>query len=192
MNRKTIQTYIIGGKYKGIKLNLPSLKTTRSSKSILKESLFDTINMDIIDENFVEVFAGSGSIMIEAVSRGAKHGFGTEKDRKAYEILKANCTKVDKEKFTCQCADAFENTKHTIAKIQSPCFIYFDPPFDYRENMEEIYQKCFDLLKNLDENKIIQAIFEHMSILKMPKNIGNFNLQKTKKFGKSSLSYYKI
>ena len=51
---------IISGKYKGKTLKLPSMSTTRSSKSIVLESFFNTIQFDVIDANFVELFSGSG------------------------------------------------------------------------------------------------------------------------------------
>lgn len=188
--RDKIYTYVIGGKYKGLKLDLPSKDTTRSTKSILKESLFNTIAYDVIDKNFIEVFGGSGSIVIEAISRGAKHGFAIERDKNAYDVLLQNCKKVDKNKFTCKKGDSFIILQELVNSLQSPSFIYFDPPFEFRENMENIYQKCFDMLSKLDKTKVIQAIFEHFSHLKMPQNIGNFKLTKTKKFGKSSISYY--
>jgi len=66
------RTQIIGGEFKGKFIEIPNISTTRSSKSILKESLFNTLQFDIIDKNFVEVFSGSGSIGLEALSRGAK------------------------------------------------------------------------------------------------------------------------
>ena len=54
--KKTIYTNIIGGKYRGKKLELASLNTTRSTKSILKESFFNTVQFDIVDSTFFEVF----------------------------------------------------------------------------------------------------------------------------------------
>ena len=55
---------IVAGKYKNKIINLPSSDTTRSTKSIMKESLFDTLQFDVVDENFVEVFGGSGSMRL--------------------------------------------------------------------------------------------------------------------------------
>ncbi|NOR55630.1 MAG: 16S rRNA (guanine(966)-N(2))-methyltransferase RsmD, partial [Sulfurovum sp.] len=68
---KIFTTTITGGEYKGKKVEIPDIFTTRSSKGILKESLFNTLQFDIMDKNFVEVFSGSGSIGLEALSRGA-------------------------------------------------------------------------------------------------------------------------
>ncbi len=190
MKAKPLQTKIIAGKYKGAKLDLPSLLSTRSSKSILKESLFNTIAYDLYDADFVEVFAGSGSVMLEALSRGAKKVYGIEIDKAAYKILTQNASRLDESKCKCLRGDSFELLASLVEQLENPTFIFFDPPFEFRDNMENIYQKCFSLLKTLDASRIEMAIFEHMSSLKMPQDIGEFSLHKTKKFGKSSLSYF--
>ena len=68
METKTLFTTISAGKYKHQKIYLPSLQSTRSTKSILKGSFFDTFQNDIIDKAFVEVFGGSGSMGLEALT----------------------------------------------------------------------------------------------------------------------------
>ena len=71
-NSMSFTKKIISGKYKGRSLKLPSKTTTRSSKVIVLESFFNTIQFGIMDAVFVEVFSGSGSVGLEALSRGAK------------------------------------------------------------------------------------------------------------------------
>ena len=93
-------TKIIAGDYKGKVLELPSLDVTRSSKSVLKESVFNVLQFDIIDKIFIESFAGSGSIGLEAISRGAKRAYFIELDKKSYSILVKNCKSINIEK--CQ------------------------------------------------------------------------------------------
>ncbi len=190
MKNKNITTKVLGGTYKGIKLDLPSLETTRSTKSILKESLFNSLAYDVVDKNFIEVFGGSGSVMIEALSRGAKHGFACELDKNAFKVLLSNVQKIDKNKFTCKNADTFLELPKLIENIKEDMIFYFDPPFFYRENMDDIYSKCYELVKKLDMPNTYLIIFEHVSSLKMPSSIANFTCIKHKKFGKSSLSYF--
>ena len=149
METKKLFTTIQAGKYKGKKLLLPSLERTRSTKSVLKGSFFDTFQYEIIDQHFVEVFGGSGSMGLEALSRGAKHA-----------------------SFTCK----------TI--------FYFDPPFSIREGMDEIYEKTLEVIAKIPPKCVHTVAIEHMTALSLPKSIGTLSLQKTKKFGKSSLSYY--
>ena len=190
MKKQEIYTYIGGGKYRGKKLLLPSLETTRSTKSILKESFFNTIQFDIIDVPFVEVFGGSGSMGIEAVSRGASHAYFIEKDKQAYGILKNNCQSVAPDKFTCIAGDTFVKLPELVQNLKSPAYFYFDPPFEFREGMQSIYDKCVELLSMIPQEKIVMAVFEHMSSLNMPDSLGAFTCKKSKKFGKSTLSYY--
>ena len=68
--------------------------------------------------------------------------------------------------------------------------LYVDPPFDYRDGMEDIYEKSFTMIKNIDVDNIYMIIVEHVSSLEMPEILGRFSLKKTKAFGKSALSYY--
>ncbi len=98
---------IVAGKYKNQTINLPSLDSTRSTKSIMKESLFNTLQFDIVGEEFVEVFGGSGSMGLEALSRGASHAYFFEKDKKAYGVLRENCTRIAKNDTTCISGNSF-------------------------------------------------------------------------------------
>jgi 16S rRNA G966 N2-methylase RsmD len=68
--------------------------------------------------------------------------------------------------------------------------VYIDPPFDYRDGMEDIYEKSFAMIRNIEVDNIYIIIIEHVSSLEMPEVLGKFSLNKTKQFGKSSLSYY--
>jgi 16S rRNA (guanine(966)-N(2))-methyltransferase RsmD len=110
--KNKITTKIIAGEHKGKILELPGLDVTRSSKSILKESFFNVLQFDIIDTLFIEAFGGSGSIGLEAISRGAKEAYFCEIDRKSYKILNNNCKLIDESKTTTLLGDTFE--KNTI------------------------------------------------------------------------------
>jgi len=191
MKKNEIFSSISAGKYRGKKLKLPSLQSTRSTKSILKESYFNTVQFDIIDEIFIEVFGGSGSMGLEALSRGAKHSYFIEKDRIAYEILKQNCDFIDRQNSICKRSDSFEYFPTLVDILTSKAFFYFDPPFCIREGMDNIYEKVYALISNIPKEKTNLITIEYMSSYKLPLQIGKYTLGKTKKFGKSSLSYYK-
>ncbi len=181
---------IASGRYKNQKINLPSLQNTRSTKSITKESLFNSLQFDIVDEIFVEVFGGSGSVGLEALSRGACYAYFFEKDKEAYAILKQNCAKIAKNETTCINADSFEEFPRFIKKQKQKIFFYFDPPFSDKEGMQEIYKETFKLIEMVPKELSHLIIIEHISSQKMPENIGEHKIKKTKKFGKSSLTYY--
>ncbi|MCG3704982.1 16S rRNA (guanine(966)-N(2))-methyltransferase RsmD [Aliarcobacter butzleri] len=186
-------TKIIAGVYKGKVLELPSLDVTRSSKSALKESVFNVLQFDIIDKIFIESFAGSGSIGIEAISRGAKRSYFIELDKNSYSILVRNCKSIDIEKCQTIQGNAFVQTPLILDFMKNSkdeIILYVDPPFDYREGMDDIYEKSFHMIENIEADNIFMIIIEHVSKLEVPQTLGKFSLDKTRKFGKSSLSYF--
>jgi len=190
---KYFEVPIIGGQYKGKKIKIPDIATTRSSKSILRESLFNTLQFDLIDSPFVEVFAGSGSVGLEALSRGASHAYFFEQNRKVFDLLRSNITHIDPTKATALRGDSFELFPVLLARLTSEGsegYFYFDPPFSIREGMDDIYDKMLEMISWIDPALCKKVIVEHMSKLTMPATIGALHLQKQKRFGKSTLSYY--
>ena len=186
-------TKIIAGKYKGKVLELPSLDVTRSSKAMLKVSLFNVLQFDIIDKIFIESFAGSGSIGLEAISRGAKRSYFIELDKGSYQILVKNCKLVDIEKCQTIQGNTFVQTPLMLEFLKNSkeqIVLYIDPPFDYREGMEDIYKKSFHMIENIEVDNIFMIVIEHLSNLEIPEVLGKFSLSKTRKFGKSALSYF--
>ncbi|MEA2100386.1 MAG: 16S rRNA (guanine(966)-N(2))-methyltransferase RsmD [Campylobacterota bacterium] len=183
---------IVSGKFKGKTLKLPSKTTTRSSKSIVLESFFNTIQFEIIDSTFVEVFSGSGSIGLEALSRGAKKILFMEKDRDALKVLKENISITDPSSCEVFAGDSFSNITNVIKQLKAKnesAYIYIDPPFSIREGMEDIYDKMIKLIATLPKENVKLIIIEHMTGLEIPQNINQFEKIKSKKFGNTSLTY---
>jgi len=185
---------IIAGAFKGKKIRIPDIATTRSSKSILRESLFDTLQFEIIDAPFVEVFAGSGSVGLEALSRGASHGYFLERNREVFSMLQSNIQQLaPAERATAIQGDSFEHFPSLLKRLKTEGvagYFYFDPPFSIREGMDDIYDKTLDLIEQIDVSICKMVIIEHMSRLKLPEKIGALRCVKQKRFGKSTLSYY--
>ncbi len=203
MPNKAIYTYIQGGKYKGRKLNIPSAKTTRASKSILKESFFNVIRANLYDSVFIEAFSGSGSVGLEAISQGAKKSYFVEYDKEAFKILEKNCSFLDKNKYEIFNKNSFEFLSTLIANIynseelnisnsQSNLIVYLDPPFSTQDN--NIYDKCMDMLSNIEcikNRQNVLIVFEKQTKMPIKQAFSTYTLAKTSKFGNSSLNYYK-
>ena len=186
-------TKIIGGDFKGKVIEIPNIFTTRSSKGILKESLFNTLQFDIMDKNFVEVFSGSGSIGLEALSRGASQCFFIEYNKVAYKVLQDNIRLLNPAKCQHMFGDSFEKFDTLLKMVEArdeKTYFYFDPPFATRDGMDDVYDKTLELIGKIDASKCMMAIVEHMSQLDMPKEIGELELVKRKKFGRSTMTYY--
>ena len=191
---KIFTSTISAGKHKGKKIEIPDIFTTRSSKGILKESLFNTLQFDIIDKNFVEVFSGSGSIGLEALSRGAGEAYFMEYNKTAFHCLEVNTKRIDPSRSHLFYGDSFEKFTtiyNMVKKSPEKTYFYFDPPFSTRDGMDDIYDKTIALIESIEPQVAEMVIVEHMSNLDMPKNVGAFELMKRKKFGRSTMTYYR-
>lgn len=193
MKSSLIVKKILAGKFKNRVIKLPSKTTTRSSKAIVLESFFNTIQFEIIDATFVELFSGSGSVGLEALSRGAKEIIFMEQDREAIKILRENIAQTDPSLCEIYSGDTFVNI-HTVVKMlyrkKKDAYFYIDPPFNIREGMEDIYDKTIALIASLPKECVKLIIIEHMSSLVIPEVIGSFVLKKSKKFGNTTLTYF--
>lgn len=193
VKNKPLSKKIISGKFKNKVLKLPSKTTTRSSKSIVLESFFNTIQFDIIDATFVEVFSGSGSIGLEALSRGAKNILFMEQDRDALKVLKENISSTEPSACEIFSGDSFSNINSVVSTLKrnnQSAYFYIDPPFSIREGMEDIYDKMIAMIASIPPELTELIIIEHMTGLELPENIGLFKMKKSKKFGNTSLTYF--
>jgi 16S rRNA (guanine(966)-N(2))-methyltransferase RsmD len=187
---------IIGGKYRGKKLYMGNKETTRSTKQILKESVFNSLQWEVPDSTWVEVFSGVGSIGLEAISRGAKKAYFLEKDPEAAKVLKRNIDSLkeeDKEKGEIILGDSFETIWDVIERLKRDkdrAIFYFDPPFAIREGYEDIYEKVQNLIKQLPKMNVEKILIEHQSDYEFPEYLGKYKKIKTKKFGKSAVTFY--
>ncbi|EFN2939026.1 16S rRNA (guanine(966)-N(2))-methyltransferase RsmD, partial [Campylobacter coli] len=90
-----LYTSIESGIYKGKKLLLPSLQTTRSTKSIVKKCVFDVLRSDLRNKIFIEAFGGSALMAAEALSNYALKAYAIELDSNAYKIALENAKNID-------------------------------------------------------------------------------------------------
>lgn len=211
-NNKITTIKIIAGRFRGKILEARVLPTTRPTKAIVKESVFNTVAPILRGKIFIEVFAGYGSMGFEALSRGAEKVIFLEKDNEAFSILQKNIALFGGEshKILAKNVDSFEILGNILGEFKNAIF-YFDPPFGedgefYKKILKilEGAQDCANIAessKNIAEStqnishesqnlsqKIL--IFEHASAFKMPDFIAHFPRQKYKKFGKTAISYY--
>jgi len=192
--KENFRTKIIGGEFKGKFIEIPNIQTTRSSKNILKESLFNTLQFEIIGKNFVEVFSGSGSIGLEALSRGAGQCYFIEYNKIAYRVLQDNIKLLNPSRCHHFYGDSFEKFDMILEVLKNSnekTYFYFDPPFSTRDGMDDIYDKTLELIKKIDISMCEMVIVEHMTQLDMPKEIGELEQVKYKKFGRSTMTYYR-
>jgi 16S rRNA G966 N2-methylase RsmD len=116
-----------------------------------------------------------------------------EQDRDALKVLSSNIALTDPSRCEIIRGDTFSNITHVVQNllhVKQNAYFFIDPPFSYREGMEDIYKQMIALIVSLPKEVVKMIAIEHMSSLKLEQNIGPYTLQKSKKFGKTSLSYY--
>lgn len=186
-----LYTSIESGKFKGKKLLLPHLATTRSTKSIVKSCVFNVLRENLRGKIFIEAFGGSALMAAEALSNYALKAYAIELDKKAYKIALENAKGIDTNLEVIH-ANTFEILPQLIENSKNEIILYLDPPFDIREGFSDIYEKIYHFLENLCLKNLSTIVFEHHSTIKTPKNLQNFQKIKEKKFGSTSLSFYTL
>ena len=119
---------IITGKARGVRLATLEGEATRPTTERVKEALFSTIQFDIEGRSVLDLFAGSGQLALEALSRGASYAVMTDKSKDAFKILKTN---AEKTKLIENCDIYNCDYKEYISKNKGKKFdiIFVDPPY---------------------------------------------------------------
>ena len=173
---------VISGKYKGRNLLGFDVEGTRPTMDRVKESLFATIQNYIKDSVCLDLFAGSGSLGIEALSNGAKECFFVEKNNEIYDLLKKNLIGIDGISLI---KSDYKIALNTFVKDGIKFdIIFLDPPYKLcliNVILDFIYKN--DLL---NENGIIVCEYENEKV-----SNDNFHEIKTRKYGSKLVTFYR-
>ncbi len=146
---------INSGKWKGREIKTVPGLDTRPTPDIVKQAIFNIIGGSVKDAEFCDIFAGTGSVAFEALSRGAKHATLIENARPAIEVINRNAETFGcKNDMTLMTRDAGLSLKMLASKRFD--YIFFDPPYNkgFEKGVLEAI-KTSDLLKD-DGTVIIQ------------------------------------
>lgn len=179
---------VIAGKARGHPLMAPSGMNTRPVTDKIKEALFSIWQLQIVGAHFLDLFAGSGSMGIEAMSRGAEKTVFVEKDHGAVDIIKKNLAAC---KFTggykIYKDDVFRRIDRLKMDKEQFDIIYLDPPFTVDEIVIPVMETLSDG-RLLTEDGI--AVIRTRKEKEMPDEIGTLKKFKLKTYGISSVHFY--
>ena len=186
--KKGFNMRIISGKARGTKLYTLNGENTRPTLDRVKESLFNIIQNKIQDSVFLDLFSGSGSIGLEALSRGAKKAILCDKSKEACEIIRKNIEKTHSENEAIIFNTDFRNLIQN--KINEKIDIVFlDPPYETNFAIEAIKlileQECL----NEDSIIIIETDDKERIIGKINKL--NCEIEDIRKYGRAYLIFLK-
>ena len=139
MNTSSIR--IIGGRNKSYRIVFKPSSTLRPTTDRAKETLFSWLQFELENKSCLDLFAGTGSLGLEALSRGAQHVTFVEKEKSLYRNILKNIGHLGYENsIQASCSDAFKWMQTNHKKFD---FIFLDPPFDlvdYKNLIRTIYQ----------------------------------------------------
>lgn len=181
---------VISGAARGTRLVELGDVEIRPTLDRVKESFFNLIGQGLEGRTFLDLFAGTGSMGIEALSRGAEKVFFVEKNPVAQALIMRNLEK-------CRMADQItrwqllkQGALQALPVLQEKGsrfdFIYIDPPF-----ADDLYQTTLSALEGILKNDG-WAIIEHFHKTKLQESYGRLKSFKDRRLGDSCLSFFQM
>ncbi len=178
---------IVGGTHKGRQVMLPQGFPGRPTRDMVKEALFDIIQDIIPKSRFLDLFAGSGTIGMEAVSRGATHAWCVDKHPMAIKII-AQTLKVFclDDKVTLERMDAQRFMREAMMKKLQFDIIFCDPPYEMKPDELALILESIDSVLAPEGTLIIEMALE----VDYPTEYAGLTKFKEKKYGGTKLNFW--
>ena len=189
---------VIAGTFRGRRLAAPKgNRLVRPTADRVKESVFSILQEQIVDANFLDLCAGTGSIGIEALSRGAKHATFLERDPRCIEIIERNlhtCGLLTEShaRYHLLRRDVVKGIAYLCKRSMMFEIVYFDPP--YRVDLaggSQLYTTCLPLLA---ESSLLCVggilLVEHAKRVVLPDTVGSMKRSRHARYGDTVVSFY--
>jgi 16S rRNA (guanine(966)-N(2))-methyltransferase RsmD len=176
---------VIGGTAKGRQLKSPP-DSTRPIMDRVKENLFNILGTDVIDATVLDLYAGAGSVGIEALSRGAKHATFVEFNDEVLKTIRAN---LNLTKLAPRATVTYANVYRYLKKPPSTPFdiIYVAPP-QYKEMWQETIKLLDARPQWLSDEGILVVQIHPVEFEDLP--LQSFEIYDQRKYGSTLLVFY--
>lgn len=172
---------VIAGEFRSRRLkSLPGLDI-RPTPDRLRESLFNILSPIIDGTVFVDAYAGTGSVGIEAISRGAKQAIFIEKNRAAVDLIREN---LDSLGALSRARIIRGPASLHLASLDAD-IVFIDPPYP----LEHEYESALDTLSARPPKLIV---LQHASRFEAPESTDTFTRTRAVKHGDNSMSFYSV
>lgn len=181
---------VISGTARGKRLQAPRGMDTRPITDMIKEALFNVIGRNIVNASLLDLFAGSGSVGIEALSRGAQQVIFIDNSNNAVRVIKENLNNCGfTERFELYRNDVFRAMEILEKRKAKFDYIYADPPF----TVETIFSP---LLEILDKSFLLapdgSLIIRSPRRMNLPPKLNSLEEYRINNYGESTLHYYHL
>lgn len=178
---------VIAGEHKGRRLAAVPGKGTRPTTDKVKESIFNMIGPYFDGGWALDLYAGTGGLGIEALSRGAERAVFVERDPKAFAVVRENVSLCRLEgSAELLRMEADRAIRSLAARRQAFDLVFLDPPYAHQKIAEEI--RLFQELGLLADGAWIVA--EHAVEVELPDEIGRCVKDRFAKYGDTAVSVY--
>ena len=172
-------------------------RLVRPTADRVKESVFSILREQIVDANFLDLCAGTGSMGIEALSRGAKHVTFLERDPRCIEIIEKNLRTCgllieSHARYRLLRRDAIKGITYLCKRASVFEIIYFDPPYGLDvAGGSQLYTPCLSLLA---ESSLLCVgailLVEHAKQHIVPDAVGSLRRSRQARYGDTVVSFY--
>jgi 16S rRNA (guanine966-N2)-methyltransferase len=171
---------VIGGEFRSRRLQSIPGTDVRPTPDKVRESLFNILQPEIEGSVFVDAYAGTGAVGIEALSRGARHAIFIEKDRAAANLIKSNLGALK--------AEARARVIHGPAALYlgglDADIVFLDPPYP----KEREYQAALEAMENNPPGLVIA---QHSARFELAGDYGPLHRTRVLKYGDHALTFFR-
>lgn len=181
---------VIAGKFRSRRLKGPGTLRIRPTSDRLRETLFNILGPAVEDSLFVDLYAGTGAIGIEAVSRGARQVILVESNARAARLIRENLAALGiRAGAELIEADALAGLEKIAGRHLVADFIFLDPPYEKTEEHSRV-------LEFLDASHLIApqgiVIVEHRTDTEVPERLNRLECTRQVEQGDATLSFFRL
>lgn len=181
---------VIAGTYRGLRLRTLKGGNLRPTSDQLRETLFDVLGPSIAGATFLDAYAGSGAVGLEALSRGARQVVFIEHHRAAAELIRQNLAALQVDSgfhlLTCAVLTGLERLEQ-----QETCFdfVFLDPPYqeirEYHHTLRQLARGTLLLPSSL-------VVAEHLRHVQLEEVYGSLHRTRLLRHGDAQLAFYRL
>jgi 16S rRNA (guanine(966)-N(2))-methyltransferase RsmD len=181
---------IIAGKFRSRQLKSLKGLALRPTSDMLRETLFNILGPRVEGSRFLDLFAGTGAVGIEAISRGAISAVFAENHPAAVRLIRENLASLEIKAEARIIASSVNPALEKLQKGQAAAFdfIFLDPPYTNEKDYEAT-------LRSLESSSLVEesttVIAEHHKSFELPASLGQFERVRILRQGDAALTFYR-